>query len=139
MSSSSSASPVHHGCCQSCHVYRSPAQTRTPTTHASLPEPSWRVVLDELVVLSAEVAKLSANTQPSLAQEVNFQASTSTRHHSPANFSGFVDDSSEEGGIMEVTHRGIVLLQNAKNLGLPDTVSGDTDDKIAGMVNFLFE
>ncbi|MPC61806.1 hypothetical protein E2C01_055883 [Portunus trituberculatus] len=40
MSSSSSASPVHHGCHRSCHVWRSPAQTQTPTTHASVPEPS---------------------------------------------------------------------------------------------------
>ncbi|MPC61805.1 hypothetical protein E2C01_055882 [Portunus trituberculatus] len=40
---------------------------------------------------------------------------------------------------MEVTPRGSVLLQNAKDLGPPDTVSGDNDDKIAGMVNFLYD
>ncbi|MPC76138.1 hypothetical protein E2C01_070543 [Portunus trituberculatus] len=40
---------------------------------------------------------------------------------------------------MEVTPRGSVLLQNAKHLGPPDTVSGDIDDKIAGMVNFLYD
>ncbi|MPC41555.1 hypothetical protein E2C01_035154 [Portunus trituberculatus] len=32
-----------------------------------------------------------------------------------------------------------VIGDNAKDLGPPDTVSGDIDNKIAGMVNFLFD
>ncbi|MPC69549.1 hypothetical protein E2C01_063777 [Portunus trituberculatus] len=139
-SSSSSASPVGQRSRCSGRRRRSPTHlhAQSPTGHGTASGPSLRFVLDELAVLRGEIAKLSANP-PKSEEEVNFQATASTRQPSPANFSGFVAESSEEGEITETTPRGSVLLQNAKDLGPPDTVSVDIDDQVAGMVNFLFD
>ena len=139
-SSSSSASPVGRGSRRSGHRRGSPTRShaRSPTAHGTAPDPSLRFVLDELAVLRGEIAKLSAN-QPKSAEEVHLQATASTSQPSPANFSGFVAESNEEGEITDTTPRGSVLRQNAKDLGPPDMVSVYIDDQVAGMVNYLFD
>ena len=88
--------------------------------------PNWHVVLDELAVLRGDVATLHANKKSTSLREVNFQASSSGATQlsaSHAIFSGFGSSSSEDGEIREVPSRGSVLLQNAKDLGPPDSVS----------------
>ena len=55
------------------------------------------------------------------------------------NFSGFDSSSEEEGELRLTPPRASVLLQSAKALGPPDSVSEDIDQQVASMVNFLFE
>ena len=84
---------------------------------------NWHIVLDELAVLRCDVAALQANKKSTSLREVNFQASSSRATQlsvSHATFSCFGSSSSEDGEIREVTTRGSVLLQNAKDLGPPD-------------------
>lgn len=139
-SSSSSASPVRRGHPLPGRRVRPPPHSPAGSTpvHGSAPDPSLRFVLDELAVLRSEIAKLSSNT-PSAAAEVPLPTADAPCPPSPATFSGFVAEAPEEGEITDVTPRGSVLRQNAKDLGPPDTVSMDIDDQVAGMVNYLFD
>lgn len=129
--SSSSDSPVGHA------NRRSRSKRRLPT-HPRAPDPSLRLVLDELAVLKGEMAKLKANPQATVG-DGTVQAAAASRLPSPANFSGFGAESQEEGEIIDTTPRGSVLRKNAIELGPPDTVSVDIDDQVAGMVNYLFD
>ena len=101
-------------------------------------DPSLRLVLEELAVLRGEIAQIRANP-PVSAGEMPVPAETATHPPSPATFSGFVAEDQEEGEIPASSPRGSVLRQNAKDLGPPVSVSGDIDDQVAGMVNYLFD
>ena len=121
------------------------ANAHGPYTRANVPEPSWRLVLDELTALRGEVEKLKAVPPTSSQPEVYAQPGPShapgvaQQAASPANFSGFGDSGSEDGELREVTPRKSVLLQGVKDLGPPESVSADIDQQVAGMVNFLFD
>ncbi len=132
--------PPHHvnkpaGSAQNLPLHQ--ASASAPTA----PEPSWRLVLDELAVLKGEVAKLRANTHthPPPLPEDHLPGTSGTHHTVSPPFSGFNDSSSEDGEIREVSQRGSVLQQAAKALGPPDSVSADIDQQVAVMVNQLFD
>lgn len=121
-----------------------PVPSQPPTnTHGAAQDqepPNWRIVLDELAMLRSEVAKVQAatyTTSTAAQQQVNFQAGPSGIAASPATYSGFNDSSGEDGEIKELPNPGSVLLQNAKELGPPESLVEDIDDQVAGMVNFF--
>ena len=80
-----------------------------------------------------------------LSEEVNLGASTFGTATSGTLASGLAPGSSgnfsgiEEGEICEPAHSGSVLMQCAKALGPPKTVSTKINQQVADMVNFLFE
>ncbi|MPC71980.1 hypothetical protein E2C01_066272 [Portunus trituberculatus] len=100
----------------------------------AMPEPPWKLVLEELARLKDDVAKLTAKRTPSPQHYFG-----DTAPASPAAFSGFVDSSSEDGEIRESTPGDSVLLQAAKALGSHDSVSEDIEPQVAAMVNLFFE
>ncbi|MPC64718.1 hypothetical protein E2C01_058838 [Portunus trituberculatus] len=142
---SSSDSPARHGRrCEDQLVrrrsvnkpYRRMGQSRPQAAPSqdAMPDPPWKLVLEELARLKGDVAKLTAKRTPSPLQ-VNFQASTSGIQPpaSPATFSGFVDYSSEDGEIRESTPGGSVLCQAAKALGPHDSVYEDFEPQVVAM------
>lgn len=116
------------------------SQTRQ-TSSAS--EGPWNAVIEALAELRQEVNKLKAERSvvspaPAVVNEGTGTSTGDQRPHSPACFSGF-QDSASEGEQVRQDLGNSALLQAAKAFGPADLVSADIDQKVADMVNFVFD
>ncbi|MPC14374.1 hypothetical protein E2C01_007139 [Portunus trituberculatus] len=118
---------VRHRSVNKPHRRMGQSQPQAAPSQVDMPEPPWKLVLEELARLKSDVAKLTVKRIPS-PQQVNFQVNAS-----PAAFSGFVDSRSEDGEIRESNSGDSVLLQAVKALGPHDSVSEDIEPQVAAM------
>lgn len=132
-----------HGCVR----LRNSADARGSRGTSPAPPP-WSVVLDALADLRGEVEALKADRRqlppPTGSAQVTVEDSTlggwGLSPPCSATFSGFSARMSEDEAVsMPAAPADSTLIQGTKAFGPSDTVVADIDNRVAEMVNFLFD